>query len=51
LVDRRLPKGFSWLNDDALAEYLPAPEIIAAGVTADLEAAREGFATIAEDLK
>jgi len=30
---------------------LPAPEIIAADITADLEAAMEQFATIAEDLK
>lgn len=30
---------------------LPAPEIIAADITADLEAALEQFATIAEDLK
>lgn len=38
-----------WLKDDALEESanLPAPEIIAA----DLEAALEQFATIAEDLK
>jgi hypothetical protein len=30
---------------------LPAPEIIAADITADLKAAMEQFATIAEDLK
>jgi len=42
-----------WLKDDALAESanLPAPEVIAAEITADLEAALEQFATIAEDLK
>ena len=42
-----------WLKDDALEESanLPAPEIIAADITADLEAALEQFATIAEDLK
>ena len=42
-----------WLKDDALEESanLPAPEIIAADITADLEAAMEQFATIAEDLK
>ncbi len=42
-----------WLKDDALEESanLPAPEIIAANITADLEAALEQFATIAEDLK
>lgn len=40
-----------WLKDDALEESanLPAPEIIAAEITADLEAALEQFATIAED--
>ena len=42
-----------WLKDDALEESanLPAPEIIAQDITADLEAALEQFATIAEDLK
>jgi type I restriction enzyme M protein len=42
-----------WLKDDALEESanLPAPEIIAAEIAADLEAALEQFATIAEDLK
>ncbi len=42
-----------WLKDDALEESanLPAPEIIAADITADLEAALEQFGTIAEDLK
>ena len=42
-----------WLKDDALEESanLPAPELIAADITADLEAAMEQFATIAEDLK
>jgi type I restriction enzyme M protein len=42
-----------WLKDDALEESAnpPAPEIIAADITADLEAALEQFATIAEDLK
>jgi type I restriction enzyme M protein len=42
-----------WLKDDALEESanLPAPEIIAADITADLEAAMEQFATIADDLK
>ncbi len=42
-----------WLKDDALEESanLPAPEIIAADITADLEAALEQFATIAEDLE
>ena len=53
-----VPKGFGWdallkLEGDALEESanLPAPEIIAADITADLEAALEQFATIAEDLK
>jgi hypothetical protein len=38
---------------DALEESanLPAPEISAADITADLEAAMEQFATIAEDMK
>ncbi len=42
-----------WLKDDALEESAnrPAPEIIAADIAADLEAALEPFATIAEDLK
>ena len=42
-----------WLKDDALEESanLPAPEVIAADITADLSAALEQFATIAEDLK
>ena len=42
-----------WLKDEALEESanLPAPEVIAADITADLEAALEQFATIAEDSK
>lgn len=42
-----------WLKDEALEESanLPDPEVIAADITADLEAALEQFATIAEDLK
>ena len=42
-----------WLKDDALEESanLPAPEVIAADIAADLEAALEQFGTIAEDLK
>jgi type I restriction enzyme M protein len=41
------------LKDEALEESanLPAPEIIAQEIAADLEAALEQFATIAEDLK
>jgi len=42
-----------WLKDELLDESanLPAPEIIAAEIAEDLEAALEQFATIAEDLK
>ena len=42
-----------WLKDDALEDSanLPAPHIIAEEITADLEAALEQFAEIAEDLK
>jgi type I restriction enzyme M protein len=42
-----------WLKDEALEESanLPAPEVIAADITADLEAALEQFAAISEDLK
>ena len=42
-----------WLKDEALEESanLPAPEVIAADITADLEAALEQFAAIAEDWK
>lgn len=42
-----------WLKDEALEDSanLPAPEVIAADITEDLEAALEQFATITEDLK
>jgi len=42
-----------WLKDEALEESanLPAPEVIARDIMADLEAALEQFATIAEDLQ
>ena len=42
-----------WLKDDALEESanLPAPEIIAADIVGDLEAALEQFSLIAEDLR
>lgn len=42
-----------WLKDEALEESanLPAPEVIAADITTDLEAAMEQFAAIAEDLE
>jgi len=42
-----------WLKDESLEESanLPAPEVIAAEIAADLEAALEQFATIAEDVK
>ena len=48
----KLNQDIFWLKDEALEESanLPAPEIIAAEITADLEAALEQFATIAEDL-
>jgi type I restriction enzyme M protein len=41
-----------WLKDDALEESanLPAPEIIAADIMADLAAALEQFSAISEDL-
>ena len=41
-----------WLKDELLEESanLPAPEVIAAEITEDLQAALEQFATIAEDL-
>ncbi len=42
-----------WLKDESLEESsnLPAPEVIAADIAADLEVALEQFAMIAEDLK
>jgi type I restriction enzyme M protein len=42
-----------WLKDEALEESanLPPPEVIAAEIVADLEAALEQFAAIADDLK
>ena len=42
-----------WLKDDALEDSanLPAPHVIAEDITADLEAALEQFAEIADDLK
>jgi type I restriction enzyme M protein len=42
-----------WLKDEAMEESanLPAPGIIAQEIAADLEAALEQFATIADDLK
>jgi len=41
-----------WLKDDALEDSanLPAPHVIAEEITADLEAALEQFAEIADDL-
>ena len=42
-----------WLKDESLEESanLPAPGVIAAEITEDLEAALEQFASIAEDMK
>jgi type I restriction enzyme M protein len=42
-----------WLKDESLEDSanLPAPEVIAAEIAEDLEAALEQFASIAEDLK
>ena len=42
-----------WFKDEALEESanLPAPEVIAADIVADLEAALEQFRLIEEDLK
>ena len=42
-----------WLKDESLEDSanLPAPEVIAAEIVEDLEAALSQFATIAEDLK
>ena len=42
-----------WLKDEALEDSanLPAPEIIAADIVDDLEAALQQFAAIAQDLK
>ncbi|HBO97419.1 MAG TPA: DNA methyltransferase [Candidatus Omnitrophica bacterium] len=42
-----------WLKDEALEDSanLPAPEVIAVDITADLEAALDQFAEIADDLK
>jgi hypothetical protein len=53
-VDALLGKpDIFWLKDASLEESanLPAPEIIAAEIAEDLEAALEQFATIAADLK
>jgi len=54
LVKRdKLNLDIFWLKDEALEESanLPPPDVIAAEIAADLEAALEQFATIAEDLK
>ena len=41
-----------WLRDESLEETanLPEPDVLAAGIVEDLEAALEQFRTIAEDL-
>ncbi len=54
LVKRdKLNLDIFWLKDEALEESsnLPAPEVIAADIAADLEAALEQFAAISEDLR
>jgi type I restriction enzyme M protein len=54
LVKRdKLNLDIFWLKDEALEESanLPPPDVIAAEISADLEAALEQFATIAGDLK
>jgi type I restriction enzyme M protein len=54
LVKRdKLNLDIFWLKDEALEESanLPPPDVIAAEIAADLEAALEQFATIAGDLK
>lgn len=42
-----------WLRDDSLegADALPAPDVLAASIVEDLQAALEQFAAIADDLK
>jgi len=54
LVKRdKLNLDIFWLKDDALEDSanLPAPDVIAAEIAEDLQAALEQFSTIAEDLK
>jgi len=54
LVKRdKLNLDIFWLKDEALEESanLPPPDVIAAEIASDLEAALEQFATIAGDLK
>jgi len=49
----RLPAAPLWLKDDSLEDSanLPDPDIIAAEIVEDLEAALSQFAAIAADLK
>ena len=49
----RFPAARLWLKDESLEDSanLPDPEIIAAEIVEDLEAALSQFATIATDLK
>jgi hypothetical protein len=50
---RHSPAAQLWLEDETLEDSanLPAPEIIAADITEDLEAALAQFAEFATDLK
>jgi hypothetical protein len=49
----RFPAARLWLKDESLEDSakLPPPEIIAAEIVEDLEAAFQQFAAIAADLK
>jgi type I restriction enzyme M protein len=54
-VDERdkVDLGIFWLKDDSLEDSanLPAPDVIAAEIAEDLEAALDQFSQIAADLK
>jgi len=49
----RLPAARLWLKDESLEDSanLPDPDVIAAEIVEDLEAALQQFAAIAQDLK